>query len=437
MCSANKPGPSAARDGVDSKTEPDVSPPKWDLIKHVGILTGSQLMLNMGFSQMVPVMPLFAAQMGGHLGATGVGMVLSAPSFATLLLNVPLGRLCDVVGRKPLMWAGTALTAAGTISTGFVGSLATLVPCRLLVGAGSSASMTGSGAYLADLSDRAPQHRARIMGLNQMIVGSVWVVGPAIGGWLAETYGYRNSFIIAGVGSALCSLGYMTLPETLQRPETKVSEDGTADDKKSMYQHFKEWRKEVSEILECKNQQALIALACVFPIRYSAFATAVALHASSVMGGGPKEIGFMFTALALSQGVAMPLGSWLADKTKGPRKTLVVSGGLASCASFATLAFASTQVHFLAAMAAQGFFAGLMRPAVGAFTAEITPAHQRGQAMSLQRQAGSFLSLIGPVSMGALADLTSCTSAIMLGGGLMAGCHVAYGWLADKIKSQD
>lgn len=46
------------------------------------------------------------------------------------------------------------------------------------------------------------------MGINQMIIGSVWVVGPALGGWLAETYGYRNSFIIAGVGAVLCSLGY-------------------------------------------------------------------------------------------------------------------------------------------------------------------------------------------------------------------------------------
>ena len=81
---------------------------------------------------MVPVIPLFAAQMGGHLGATGVGLVISAPSLATLLLNVPLGRLADTIGRKPLMWVGTAFTAVGTVATGFSGSLATMLPCRLL-----------------------------------------------------------------------------------------------------------------------------------------------------------------------------------------------------------------------------------------------------------------------------------------------------------------
>jgi len=60
------------------------------------------------------------------------------------------------------MWAGTAITAIGTVATGFCGSLTTLIPCRLLVGAGSTASMTGSTAYIADLSDRAPQHRAKL-----------------------------------------------------------------------------------------------------------------------------------------------------------------------------------------------------------------------------------------------------------------------------------
>ena len=81
------------------------------------VISLSQLMLNLGFSQIVPVLPMFAAEMGGHLGATGVGMVIAAPSAARIILNIPLGRLADTIGRKPLMWAGTALTATGTVAT--------------------------------------------------------------------------------------------------------------------------------------------------------------------------------------------------------------------------------------------------------------------------------------------------------------------------------
>eukprot|EP00122_Pirum_gemmata_P016926 Pgem_evm1s15835 len=60
------------------------------------------------------------------------------------------------------------ITATGTILTGFSYNLLTLIPCRLMVGMGTGSSMTGSSAYLADLSDRAPEHRATIMGINNM-----------------------------------------------------------------------------------------------------------------------------------------------------------------------------------------------------------------------------------------------------------------------------
>ena len=143
-------------------------------------------------------------------------MIIAAPSAARLLCNIPLGRLCDKVGRKPLMWTGTGCTAIGTIATGFSTSIESMLPWRLLVGVGSSSSMTGSSAYMQDLSDQAPQHRAKIMGFQQATIGSVWIVGPAIGGFLADWYGYQNSFLIAGVGSALCSFGYTYLPETLR-----------------------------------------------------------------------------------------------------------------------------------------------------------------------------------------------------------------------------
>jgi len=408
-------------------------------VKQLSILTGSQLVLNLGFAQMVPIMPLFAAQMGGHLGATGVGMILSAPSLATMLLNFPLGRLCDTVGRKPLMLCGTAMTAAGTAMTGFAGSLATVLPCRLLVGAGSSASMTASSAYMADLSDRAPQHRAKIMGINQAVVGSMWVIGPAFGGFLAESYGLQNSFLIAGTGAMLCSLGYSQLPETLNRGnvvESTTQNDVGGPESFSVRRSVASWWRTVKPILNDQNQQSLIALACIFPLRFSCFSTAVALHATAVSAAGPKELGLMFTTLALCQGIGMPVGSWIADRVSGSKKVQIIPAGLISCAAFASTAAATTQTHFLAAMAIQGLCGAFMQPAVGAFTAEVTPANVRGQAMSLQRQAGSVLSLIGPISIGLLADATSCQTAIVLTSALMASCNGIYAWKARPAVTE-
>lgn len=423
---------SSKDDKKDQKSDPDSSFFNMDssLIRDLAFLSGSQLMMNMGFSQMVPVMPVFAAQIGGGLGATGVGMVMSAPSFAMFFLNMPLGRVCDTYGRKPLMYAGTAMTAAGAFLTAFTGSIWTLVPCRLLVGAGICASSTGSSAYMADLTDRAPRHRAKIMGINMGVAGSVWLVGPAVGGWLAETYGMRNSFFIVSAGAAMCSLGYTRLPETLKKGH-KVS---TSEDQgnlsslsfASVRVHFDRWLDDIRPLLASGNQQALVAMSAVPALRFSCFSTVVTHFATATIGAGTQDIGFMFTALAASQGIATPLGSYLADKVTGAKFPLVLPAGLISCVSFASLSMASSLEHFLVAMAVQGVCAGFTVPSMGAFRIEVTPQEKRGQALSLERQLGSAIGLLGPISLGLLSDCAGAPAAILLTSSLMTLCHAVY-----------
>ena len=144
------------------------------LRRDVGILVGSQMMLNIGVAQVVPVFPLLATEMG--LGAAGTGLLISAPAFARLAVNLPLGRLADTVGRKPLMRWGTLITAAGQFGTGLVmtSGLPAVLGMRLLIGAGSASSMSGSSAMMQDLTDRAPQHRAQLMAFQSFVLSGVW-----------------------------------------------------------------------------------------------------------------------------------------------------------------------------------------------------------------------------------------------------------------------
>jgi MFS family permease len=62
------------------------------------------------------------------------------------------------------MVVGTLVSSTGGVLTGLSASLLTLLSARLLVGMGSSASMSGSTAMMADLTDHAPQHRAKMIG---------------------------------------------------------------------------------------------------------------------------------------------------------------------------------------------------------------------------------------------------------------------------------
>ena len=57
----------------EEKEEVATNLPK-GMTKTVAILTGSQFINNLGFGCVIPVLPLFASDMG--LGASGVGMIL-------------------------------------------------------------------------------------------------------------------------------------------------------------------------------------------------------------------------------------------------------------------------------------------------------------------------------------------------------------------------
>lgn len=56
------------------------------------------------YEQVIPVLPLFAQQMG--LGASGVGFLIALPSISSTIFSIPIGRMADKIGRVPLMRAG-------------------------------------------------------------------------------------------------------------------------------------------------------------------------------------------------------------------------------------------------------------------------------------------------------------------------------------------
>ena len=122
------------RVSVGTSLEDDVAPPPPPPVpwRALMILSGSSFVVNAGFGCIIPVLPGLSDSLS--LGAMGVGIILSAPAVARVLLNVQMGRLADEIGRRPLLVVGTVIAAAGTFAAGSADSLWTLVPARLLTG---------------------------------------------------------------------------------------------------------------------------------------------------------------------------------------------------------------------------------------------------------------------------------------------------------------
>jgi MFS family permease len=179
----------------------------------------------LGFGLVIPFLPGFARQLGASdLVAALTGAVYSLMQF----LLVPLwGRLSDRVGRRPVLLASIAATAAGMVFLGFANTLTLLFAARLWSGM-ATANIAVAQAYIADVTP--PEGRARGMGLIGMAFGLGFIFGPFVGGMLARVpimgrAGALPAFVAAGLSVINLVFATVTLPESLP-PERRGQATG-------------------------------------------------------------------------------------------------------------------------------------------------------------------------------------------------------------------
>jgi len=144
---------------------------------------------------------------------------------ACAFMSLWYGALADAWGRRTVTLGALiviALTAIGCIAAQEIGQLWVL---RTLQGLASGAGMVISRTIVRDLhiGPTAQRLLSRIMMVQTLSL----VATPVIGGWLAQTWGWRAVFVaIAGIMLTLTLACWRWLPETLPRAQRKPLRPG-------------------------------------------------------------------------------------------------------------------------------------------------------------------------------------------------------------------
>ncbi|MEO1306419.1 MAG: MFS transporter, partial [Pseudomonadota bacterium] len=169
----------------------------------------------MGIGLILPVMPDLLREVdGGDLGDAAIWGGILATIFAAMqfICGPTLGNLSDRFGRRPVLLISTAILAVDYIVMAVAGSIWLLLVARIIGGI-TSATQSTATAFIADISK--PEDKAARFGLSGAAFGVGFVLGPVIGGLLAE-YGTRAPFYAAAALAALNTLwGFFILPETV------------------------------------------------------------------------------------------------------------------------------------------------------------------------------------------------------------------------------
>ncbi|HEX7030686.1 MAG TPA: MFS transporter [Gammaproteobacteria bacterium] len=164
-----------------NRASPSLSPViPWGSISALSTLLGLRML---GLFMVLPVLALHVREMPGAT-PLAAGLALGIYGLTQAVLQLPFGRLSDRFGRKPVIFFGLAVFAAGSVLAAVATTPAALILGRALQGAGAISS-----AVIALVGDLTPaSRRTRVMALVGIVIGMAFilafVVGPTVAGWI-------------------------------------------------------------------------------------------------------------------------------------------------------------------------------------------------------------------------------------------------------------
>lgn len=134
---------------------------------------------------------------------------------STVMLPV-YGKLSDLFGRRPVLVAGILVFVGASLLCGLSRTTLVLVLFRALQGAGSAALFTSAFTVVADLYP--PAVRGRYQGLIGAVFALASVVGPLVGGFITDHFGWHWVFLVNGPVGAVALLFILTRMPALRPP---------------------------------------------------------------------------------------------------------------------------------------------------------------------------------------------------------------------------
>jgi EmrB/QacA subfamily drug resistance transporter len=189
-------------------TREDVHRRRWQLLALTSVgafmwpLDGS--IVNVALPVMGPVL---------HLSFTAAVWVSAAFLLTTAVLLIPAGRLADQHGLVRFYLAGIAVFTVASLLCAVSMNGPWLIAARILQGGG--AALIGATSPAIVTSVFPPNERGRALGINVMAVYMGLTVGGPLGGFIADSVGWRWIFLInLPIGILVLVWGWSMLPRS-------------------------------------------------------------------------------------------------------------------------------------------------------------------------------------------------------------------------------
>jgi MFS family permease len=371
---------------------------------------------GVGMSQIAPVLPLYIKHLGvdnADSVAQFSGIAFGITFIVSAIFSPIWGLAADRFGRKPMLLRASLGMAIVISCMGFAPNVYVLIALRLLQGTITGYS-TACTTLIATQTDK--EHAGYALGTLSTASIAGALLGPTIGGFIAESLGLQSSFFVTG---GLMLVAFITTA-------LFVKESFHREDKKTL---------SIKEVWSSVPEKSLtltlfvtffiltVALYSVEPI-ITVYITQLSKSASHVA----LLAGMTFSASGLANIIAAPRLGKLSDRI-GAQKVILVAL-IAAGLLFIPQAFVQNPWQLMGLRFLLGLAAGGLIPSVNILVKKITPDALTGRVFGFNMSAGYLGTFAGSVLGGQVAawfgirDVFFVTSVLLL---------INAGWVYFKV----
>lgn len=350
----------------------------------LGLLLLNLFIAFLGIGLVIPVLPTLMNELG--ISGTTVGYLTAAFAIAQLIISPIAGKAVDKYGRKIMIVLGLFIFGFSELLFGLGKTIEVLFISRVLGGISAAFIMPAVTAFIADITTL--ETRPKALGYMSAAISTGFIIGPGIGGFLAD-FGTRVPFYFAGaLGITAAILSVILLKEPQRNQENMENAPNQASGFKRMFEPM-----------------YFIAFILIFVASFglAAFESFFSLFVDHKFAFTPMDIAIIITGGAIFGAIAqVALFDRLAQKwgeIKLIRYTLVLS---------AVLVFLMTVVssYFSILLVTCFVFVGfdLFRPAATSYLSKIA-GNEQGFVGGMNSMFTSLANIFGPILGGMLFDI--------------------------------
>ncbi|HDD56253.1 MAG TPA: MFS transporter [Chloroflexi bacterium] len=365
--------------------------------------------------------PFFSLYITDHfnVGMTQAGFFLGTMSAFGLIGNMIGGGLTDKFGRKNIIIGGLIFSALSTLTLGLVDEFSLMIPLAVFIGLLSRLAGPAHQAMVADILPE--EKRQEGFGILRVLANLTWIIGPIVGGFIANRSFFALFVIDAVVSCLVAFLVFLKIPET--KPET-------GQEAESLFNTFKGY----GTVIKDYAYIVFMVVSMLMLLVYLQMYNTLSVFLRDVHGISPQIYGVVMTSSAITV-ILFQFYTTRVIKNRPPFLMMAL-GTFFYMLGFGMFGFVATNWLFAMALVVITIGEMIVMPTSQALAANFAPEDMRGRYLALFGLAWSIPSIIGPSASGMILDNFNPFLIWYLDAGIAAvavgGFYLLHLWLGKR-----